>query len=180
MLQIGDFGMARDLMDDTYYKSSGGKVPVKWTAPEALLYRKYSTASDVWSYGMVMFEIWSVGKTPFRLLNNSDMIARLQSCQCLPPPPGCPREVYKLMVECWYVAEQTPYCCCRCSASTISKVFVHMCGGSVIRRAHCWRNRGSQFSLNYTPHALQPLAIFDLPTIHSPSVEWMFTPMVLG
>ena len=72
MLQIGDFGMARDLMDDTYYKSSGGKVPVKWTAPEALLYRKYSTASDVWSYGMVMFEIWSVGKTPFQLLNNSD------------------------------------------------------------------------------------------------------------
>ena len=106
MLQIGDFGMARDLMDDTYYKSSGGKVPVKWTAPEALLYRKYSTASDVWSYGMVMFEIWSVGKTPFQLLNNSDVIVRLQSCQCLPPPPGCPREVYKLMVDCWYVAEK--------------------------------------------------------------------------
>ena len=99
--QIGDFGMARDLMDDTYYTSSGGKIPVKWTAPEALLYKKFSTASDVWSYGMVLFEIWSVGKKPFELLVNSDVIARLQSRCCLTPPPGCPREVYKLMVECW-------------------------------------------------------------------------------
>jgi len=94
--------MSRDLMDDTYYKSSGGKVPVKWTAPEALLYRKYSTASDVWSYGMVMFEIWSVGKKPFQHLNNSDVADRLWSRQCLHPPSGCPREVYTLMVDCWY------------------------------------------------------------------------------
>ena len=115
--QIGDFGMARDLMDDTYYKSSGGKVPVKWTAPEALLYRKYSTASDVWSYGMVMFEIWSVGKKPFQHLNNSDVADRLRSRQCLPPPPGCPREVYKLMVDCWYVRSDD-----HCSHNSVSLV----------------------------------------------------------
>ena len=99
--QIGDFGMARDLMDDTYYKSSGGQIPVKWTAPEALLYKKYSTASDVWSYAMVLYEIWSVGQKPFQKLSNSDVIARLQTHLCQAPPPGCPREVYSLMVDCW-------------------------------------------------------------------------------
>ena len=93
--------MARDLADDTYYTSKGGKIPVKWTAPEALLYKKFSTASDVWSYGMVLYEIWSVGEKPFQALNNTDVIARLQNRQCQPPPPGCPRAVYSLMVDCW-------------------------------------------------------------------------------
>jgi serine/threonine protein kinase len=93
--------MARDLMDDTYYTSKGGKIPVKWTAPEALLYKKYSTASDVWSYAMVLYETWSVGLKPFQNLSNADVIARLQNHQCQAPPPGCPRAVYSIMVDCW-------------------------------------------------------------------------------
>ena len=57
--------MSRRLADQNYYVAQGGKIPVKWTAPEALDYKKYSTASDVWSYGCVMYEIWSVGMKPF-------------------------------------------------------------------------------------------------------------------
>ena len=51
--------------ENNYYKSKGGQIPVRWTAPEAIMYRKYTTKSDVWSYGMVMYEIWSLGHNPF-------------------------------------------------------------------------------------------------------------------
>ena len=57
--------MSRDLADEQYYVSHGGKIPVKWTAPEALHFKKYSTASDVWSYGCLLYEIWSIGHKPF-------------------------------------------------------------------------------------------------------------------
>ena len=89
MIQISDFGMSRDLMDESYYVSQGGKIPVKWTAPEvsvltdqcsfemlllqALYYSKYSTASDVWSFGCVMYEIWSLGHKPFEAFSNNEV-----------------------------------------------------------------------------------------------------------
>ena len=58
--------------EDHYYKPKGGMIPVKWTAPEAVLYKKYTTKSDVWSYGMVMYEIWSLGLKPFEPLQSSE------------------------------------------------------------------------------------------------------------
>ena len=74
IIQIADFGMSRALQDTDYYVSRGGKIPVKWTAPEALHYKKYSTASDVWSFGMVMYEIWSLGMKPFNNLSNIQVL----------------------------------------------------------------------------------------------------------
>ena len=75
--QIADFGMARDLLDTEYYVSHGGKIPVKWTAPEALNYKKYSTASDVWSFGIVMYEIWAVGMKPYQGMTNAEVCIML-------------------------------------------------------------------------------------------------------
>ena len=72
-LQIADFGLSRDLYDGNYYVSRGGMIPVKWTAPEALYYRKYSTASDIWSYGCLLYEIWSLGIKPFFDLTNKQV-----------------------------------------------------------------------------------------------------------
>ena len=73
LLQIADFGMSRALQDAEYYVSHGGKIPVKWTAPEALSYKKYSTASDVWSFGIVLYEIWSLGFKPYHNMTNAEV-----------------------------------------------------------------------------------------------------------
>ena len=72
-LQISDFGMSRDLQNDSYYITRGGEIPVKWTAPETLNYKKYSTASDVWSFGCLMYEIWSLGHKPFEGYTNIEV-----------------------------------------------------------------------------------------------------------
>ena len=65
--------MSHDMDDDYYYKPKGGRIPVKWTAPEAVLYKRYTTKSDVWSYGMVMYEIWSLGRKPFEEFNTEEV-----------------------------------------------------------------------------------------------------------
>ena len=82
--------------------SKGGAIPIKWTAPEAVLYKKYSPASDVWSYGCLMYEVWSIGHKPFEGCDNIQVIKKVSSGYRLPPPPGCPRPVYKLMMACWH------------------------------------------------------------------------------
>ena len=65
--------MSRALQDADYYVSRGGKIPVKWTAPEALHYKKYSIASDVWSFGVVLYEIWTLGTPPYYLKTNNEV-----------------------------------------------------------------------------------------------------------
>ena len=66
--------MSRDLEDESYYLAHRDTlIPIKWTAPEAFNYRKYSTASDVWSFGCLLYEIWSIGKIPFKRYDNDEV-----------------------------------------------------------------------------------------------------------
>eukprot|EP00040_Diaphanoeca_grandis_P003553 m.25202 g.25202 ORF g.25202 m.25202 type:complete len:1008 (+) comp14914_c0_seq1:265-3288(+) len=100
--KISDFGLSRDLDDDTYYQSEGGMVPIRWTPPEAYKYKKYSTSSDVWSYGIALYEIWTKGALPYgKSWTNMNVMLKVEEGYRLPPPAGCPKAVYQLMVQCW-------------------------------------------------------------------------------
>eukprot|EP00731_Ephydatia_muelleri_P029679 Em0021g202a len=99
--KIADFGLSHNLANESYYITHGGVIPIKWTAPEAINFKKYSTASDVWSYGCLLYEIWTLGFKPFEGLSNAEAVEKLEAGYRLPPPPGCPRMIYQLMINCW-------------------------------------------------------------------------------
>ena len=82
MVQISDFGMSRDVSDEYFYNVSGGRIPLCWTAPEAVLYKRYTSKSDVWSYGMVMYEIWSLGHKPFEDMSVDEVCVVVCVCVC--------------------------------------------------------------------------------------------------
>jgi len=102
--KVSDFGLSRELADDnpdSEYQTQGGKIPVRWTAPEALQHRKFSWASDVWSFGILVWEIMSFSDRPYWDWNNYDVINRVETGYRLPPPKGCPKVVHTLMLDCW-------------------------------------------------------------------------------
>uniref|UniRef100_A0A8C3A3W4 Ephrin type-B receptor 3 n=1 Tax=Cyclopterus lumpus TaxID=8103 RepID=A0A8C3A3W4_CYCLU len=85
----------------TYTSSLGGKIPIRWTAPEAIAYRKFTSASDVWSYGIVMWEVMSYGERPYWDMSNQDVINAVEQDYRLPPPMDCPTALHQLMLDCW-------------------------------------------------------------------------------
>ncbi|XP_043917701.1 ephrin type-A receptor 8 [Protopterus annectens] len=101
--KVSDFGLSRVLEDDpdAAYTTTGGKIPIRWTAPEAISFRKFSSASDVWSYGVVMWEVLAYGERPYWNMNNRDVINSVEEGYRLPSPMGCPSTLYQLMLDCW-------------------------------------------------------------------------------
>ncbi|XP_035168066.1 LOW QUALITY PROTEIN: tyrosine-protein kinase Fes/Fps [Oxyura jamaicensis] len=102
ILKISDFGMSRE-EEDGIYASTGGmkQIPVKWTAPEALNYGRYSSESDVWSFGILLWEAFSLGAVPYANLSNQQTREAIEQGVRLDPPEQCPEEVYRLMRRCW-------------------------------------------------------------------------------
>ncbi|XP_036403598.1 ephrin type-B receptor 4a-like isoform X2 [Megalops cyprinoides] len=103
--KVSDFGLSRFLQenssDPTYTSSLGGKIPIRWTAPEAIAFRKFTSASDAWSYGIVMWEVMSFGERPYWDMSNQDVINAIEQDYRLPPPPDCPSSLHQLMLDCW-------------------------------------------------------------------------------
>uniref|UniRef100_A0A669AWD5 Ephrin type-A receptor 6 n=1 Tax=Oreochromis niloticus TaxID=8128 RepID=A0A669AWD5_ORENI len=101
--KVSDFGLSRVLEDDpeAAYTTTGGKIPIRWTAPEAISYRKFSSASDAWSYGIVMWEVMSYGERPYWEMSNQDVILSIEEGYRLPAPMGCPVALHQLMLHCW-------------------------------------------------------------------------------
>uniref|UniRef100_A0A8C5K2R8 Tyrosine-protein kinase n=1 Tax=Jaculus jaculus TaxID=51337 RepID=A0A8C5K2R8_JACJA len=109
--KISDFGLSKALRaDENYYKAqTHGKWPVKWYAPECINYYKFSSKSDVWSFGVLMWEAFSYGQKPYRGMKGSEVTAMLEKGERMGCPAGCPREMYELMNLCWtYEVEKRP------------------------------------------------------------------------
>lgn len=98
--KVADFGLSREL-EDSAYETKGGKIPVRWTALEAIDYRKFTAASDVWSYGVVLWEIMSFSERPYWEWSNFEVIDRIRGGYRLPPPLDCPKAIHQLMLNCW-------------------------------------------------------------------------------
>uniref|UniRef100_A0A182J4H5 non-specific protein-tyrosine kinase n=2 Tax=Anopheles atroparvus TaxID=41427 RepID=A0A182J4H5_ANOAO len=109
IVKISDFGMSRE--EEEYIVSGGMKqIPIKWTAPEALNFGKYTSLCDVWSYGILVWEIFSRGDTPYSGMSNSTARERIDEGYRMPSPEGAPPEMYRLMLKCWsYEAESRPH-----------------------------------------------------------------------
>uniref|UniRef100_A0A4W5KFT4 receptor protein-tyrosine kinase n=1 Tax=Hucho hucho TaxID=62062 RepID=A0A4W5KFT4_9TELE len=101
--KVSDFGLSRVLEDDPEgtYTTSGGKIPIRWTAPEAIAYRKFTSASDVWSFGIVMWEVMAFGERPYWDMSNCEVMKAINEAFRLPAPMDCPSAVYQLMLQCW-------------------------------------------------------------------------------
>ena len=101
-LKLCDFGMARHVHDNTYIADVNEKVSVRWASPEVLHNLHYSTSSDIWAAGVLLWEICSGGALPYEELNNSKVTQFIMAGEVLPAPNSCPEEVYQLMKMCWH------------------------------------------------------------------------------
>uniref|UniRef100_A0A8R1I5H5 receptor protein-tyrosine kinase n=1 Tax=Caenorhabditis japonica TaxID=281687 RepID=A0A8R1I5H5_CAEJA len=102
VLKISDFGLSRDVHCNDYYRKRGnGRLPIKWMALEALDSHVYTIESDVWSYGVLLWEIMTLGGTPYPTIAMPELYANLKEGYRMEPPHLCPQEVYHLMCSCW-------------------------------------------------------------------------------
>ena len=102
IVKIGDFGMSHDLYQRNYYRVEGQAVlPVRWMSPEAIIFGKFSTAGDVWSFGVTMWEIFSFAMQPYYGISNEEVMKFIRKGRHLNRPPDCPEKVYVIMQQCW-------------------------------------------------------------------------------
>lgn len=109
IVKIGDFGLARVINEETYEAKQGSKFPIKWTAPEAAMYGKFTIKSDVWAYGIFLVELVTYGQVPYPGMSNSEVLTQLERGYRHPKPHKCPDNMYEIMKTCWkYNANERP------------------------------------------------------------------------
>ena len=102
-VKIADFGMSREVSSMDYYRIGSSKacLPVRWMPPEALMYGKFTVKSDVWSYGVLMWEVYSYGRQPHTGVSNYEVIDRIKEGRLLECPTHCPPAIFDIMKSCW-------------------------------------------------------------------------------
>nr|AAS79436.1 vascular endothelial growth factor receptor [Podocoryna carnea] len=107
IMKIADFGLARDIYKDEFYlKETTGLLPVKWMAPESLFDKVYTSMSDIWSYGIVLWEAFTLGGSPYPGLPTEDLFGFLEDGKRMERPEICPKSVFEIMSDCW---TKSPY-----------------------------------------------------------------------
>ena len=102
IVKIADFGLSEDIYSTDYCKlGDSALLPIRWMPPEAIVYSKFTLQSDVWSFGVVLWEIFSYGAQPYFTLSNEEVVEYIRNGNVLKHPPGTPTEIYDLMVDCW-------------------------------------------------------------------------------
>uniref|UniRef100_A0A4W2D5H3 Fibroblast growth factor receptor n=1 Tax=Bos indicus x Bos taurus TaxID=30522 RepID=A0A4W2D5H3_BOBOX len=105
VMKIADFGLARDVHNLDYYKkTTNGRLPVKWMAPEALFDRVYTHQSDVWSFGVLLWEIFTLGGSPYPGIPVEELFKLLKEGHRMDKPANCTHDLYMIMRECWHAA----------------------------------------------------------------------------
>ncbi|KAG7461756.1 hypothetical protein MATL_G00194450 [Megalops atlanticus] len=106
VVKVSDFGMTRYVLDNEYTSSTGSKFPVKWSPPEVLHFNKYSSKSDVWSFGVLMWEIFTEGRMPFENKSNAEVVEEITQGHRLYRPHKASLTIYQLMYKCWHERPQ--------------------------------------------------------------------------
>lgn len=102
IVKIADFGLARLIKEDEYEARVGARFPIKWTAPEAANYSKFSIKSDVWSFGILLTELVTYGRIPYPGMTNAEVLHQVEHGYRMPCPNNCPSTLYDIMLECWH------------------------------------------------------------------------------
>uniref|UniRef100_H3AK53 Receptor tyrosine kinase-like orphan receptor 1 n=1 Tax=Latimeria chalumnae TaxID=7897 RepID=H3AK53_LATCH len=102
-VKISDLGLSREIYSSDYYRvQTKSLLPIRWMPPETIMYNKFSSDSDIWSFGVVLWEIFSFGLQPYYGFSNQEVIEMIRKRQLLPCPEECPPRMYSLMTECWH------------------------------------------------------------------------------
>jgi proto-oncogene tyrosine-protein kinase Met len=102
-VKIADFGLSRDIYEKNYYRigTKVCKLPIKWMSPESIEKHIFNTKTDVWSYGVLVWELFTRGITPYLQINNDFLFRHLKQGNRLPKPKYCPKVIYAILLKCW-------------------------------------------------------------------------------
>jgi len=104
VVKVGDFGMARDIYETEYYRKEGrGLLPVRWMAPESIKDGKFTSQSDVWSFGVVLWEMATLAEQPYQGFTNDQVMKYVKEGNKMKRPDDCPDILFDLMSECWHI-----------------------------------------------------------------------------
>ncbi len=102
-VKIADFGLSRDIYEKDYYRIGPNvcKLPIKWMSPESIQNKIFNTETDIWSYGVLVWELFTRGMIPYSNIENKFLFYHLENGNRLPKPQSCPVSIYVILLKCW-------------------------------------------------------------------------------